>query len=103
MGALNNNNMVPKIQSTTICSSAPLSSTSAKELTSKINLINGKKISETILTELKEEVTKLKEESSVTPGLALLIGSRRDSQTYVNMKKKACEKIGITSYGYAYA
>merc|ERR1712151_953302 len=68
------------------------------------NLINGKAISETWVTELKEEVTQLKEESSVTPGLAvLLIGSRRDSQTYVNMKKKACEKIGITSYGYTYA
>jgi len=66
------------------------------------HLISGKAISEIILTELKEEVRTLKEKALV-PGLAvLLIGARRDSQTYVNMKKKACEKIGIASFGYSY-
>lgn len=34
------------------------------------------------------------------PGLAVLIvGSRKDSQTYVNMKKKKCEELGILSFG----
>lgn len=37
------------------------------------------------------------------PGLAvILVGSRRDSQTYVNMKKKACAGVGIASFGYDY-
>lgn len=35
------------------------------------------------------------------PGLAvILVGERRDSQTYVSMKKKACAECGITSFGY---
>ncbi len=34
------------------------------------------------------------------PGLAVvLVGSRGDSETYVRSKKKACEEIGIQSYG----
>jgi len=32
------------------------------------------------------------------PGLAVVIvGSRKDSQTYVNMKRKACAEVGICS------
>jgi hypothetical protein len=32
------------------------------------------------------------------PGLAVVIvGSRKDSQTYVNMKRKACAEVGIRS------
>lgn len=34
------------------------------------------------------------------PGLAVvLVGSRGDSETYVRSKKKACEEIGIKSFG----
>mmetsp|Transcript_9558 Transcript_9558/g.22468 ORF Transcript_9558/g.22468 Transcript_9558/m.22468 type:complete len:287 (-) Transcript_9558:367-1227(-) len=44
------------------------------------------------------------EEGMPTPGLAvILVGSRRDSQTYVRMKKKACNEVGISSFGYDYA
>lgn len=33
------------------------------------------------------------------PGLAVVIvGERKDSQTYVRMKRKACEEIGILSF-----
>jgi 5,10-methylene-tetrahydrofolate dehydrogenase/methenyl tetrahydrofolate cyclohydrolase len=43
----------------------------------------------------------MKEEHGVVPGLAtVLVGERKDSQTYVRMKKKACAEVGITSYGY---
>ena len=32
------------------------------------------------------------------PGLAVVIvGSRKDSQSYVSMKRKACAEVGITS------
>ena len=35
---------------------------------------------------------------SQVPGLAVVIvGSRKDSQTYVNMKRKACAEVGICS------
>jgi 5,10-methylene-tetrahydrofolate dehydrogenase/methenyl tetrahydrofolate cyclohydrolase len=34
------------------------------------------------------------------PGLAVVIvGERKDSQTYVRMKKKACEEVGFASFG----
>jgi hypothetical protein len=34
------------------------------------------------------------------PGLAVvLVGQRKDSQTYVRNKKKACEEVGIVSFG----
>ena len=34
------------------------------------------------------------------PGLAVVIvGERQDSQTYVRMKQKACEEVGIASFG----
>lgn len=36
----------------------------------------------------------------MVPGLAvILVGDRRDSATYVRMKKKACTEAGIASFG----
>ena len=32
----------------------------------------------------------------------ILVGARRDSQTYVRMKKKACEECDIASFGFDY-
>ena len=62
--------------------------------------IDGKAIAATIRKELKVRVDGLTEQGH-KPGLAVvLVGSRRDSQTYVNMKKKACEECGIKSFGY---
>ena len=29
----------------------------------------------------------------------VLVGSRKDSETYVRNKKKACEEVGIASFG----
>lgn len=59
--------------------------------------IDGISIAKTIRQELKAEIETLPQ----VPGLAvLLVGERRDSQTYVNMKKKACAECGITSFGY---
>jgi len=40
------------------------------------------------------------ETSVQNPGLAVvLVGSRGDSETYVRSKKKACEEVGIKSFG----
>jgi 5,10-methylene-tetrahydrofolate dehydrogenase/methenyl tetrahydrofolate cyclohydrolase len=58
-------------------------------------LIDGKKVSNEIKKELKQEV----EENNLKPGLGIiLVGDRKDSQTYVRMKKKACSLIGIINY-----
>eukprot|EP00558_Chaetoceros_sp_UNC1202_P004587 CAMPEP_0197238506 /NCGR_PEP_ID=MMETSP1429-20130617/5003_1 /TAXON_ID=49237 /ORGANISM="Chaetoceros sp., Strain UNC1202" /LENGTH=305 /DNA_ID=CAMNT_0042697679 /DNA_START=205 /DNA_END=1122 /DNA_ORIENTATION=+ len=63
------------------------------------NDIDGKAIASTIRAELKERIAA----TSTQPGLAvILVGSRRDSQTYVRMKKKACEECGIVSFGFDY-
>ena len=59
--------------------------------------IDGTNIAKTIRQELKNEIESL----TLKPGLAvILVGERRDSQTYVNMKKKACAECGIASFGY---
>lgn len=63
-------------------------------------LIDGKKIAATITAEVKADVDKIREQTGKVPGLAVLIvGSRKDSQTYVNMKKKKCDELGILSFG----
>ena len=62
-------------------------------------VIDGKAIAAQIRLELKSQVASLPSQ----PGLAvILVGSRRDSQTYVRMKKKACEECGIASFGFDY-
>jgi len=66
-------------------------------------IIDGKAISIKILNEIKEEVEILKENNNKIPGLAvILVGSRKDSQTYVRMKKKACNDCGLFSLGFDY-
>jgi 5,10-methylene-tetrahydrofolate dehydrogenase/methenyl tetrahydrofolate cyclohydrolase len=63
-------------------------------------LIDGKAIAATIRKELKAEVEALQAQYAAAPGLAVvLVGQRKDSQTYVRNKKKACEEVGIISYG----
>ena len=60
-------------------------------------LIDGKKISDEIKTELKTRVEALKSQG-IIPGLAaVLIGNNPASETYVKSKAKACEKIGVFS------
>ena len=57
-------------------------------------IIDGKKISETILNEIKEKVKEI----DFSPGLAVVIvGERIDSKTYVKMKKKAAQKVNFNN------
>ncbi|MDW8070097.1 MAG: bifunctional methylenetetrahydrofolate dehydrogenase/methenyltetrahydrofolate cyclohydrolase FolD [Anaerolineae bacterium] len=64
-------------------------------------IIDGKAISEMIRAEIKAEVEEMKAKYGKVPGLAtVLVGERKDSQTYVRSKKKACAEVGITSFGY---
>ena len=64
-------------------------------------IIDGKAIAETIRSEIKAEVEAMKAKYGKVPGLAaVLVGERKDSLTYVRMKKKACAEAGITSFGH---
>lgn len=61
-------------------------------------ILDGKKLSEEIKDKLKAEVDELKKTWSFTPQLAtILVGNDEASKVYVNMKIKACERIGIDS------
>lgn len=65
------------------------------------SLIDGKAIAATIRGEIRESVTAMKTEFGKVPGLAtVLVGARKDSETYVRMKKRACNEVGIESYGH---
>ena len=57
--------------------------------------LDGKVLAEEIQNELVAQVSELKEKGC-TPGLAVvLVGERKDSQTYVKMKKQLAEKVGM--------
>ncbi len=61
-------------------------------------VIDGRKISADIRAEVAEGVAKLKKETGVTAGLAVIIvGEDPGSQIYVRNKEKACEETGIYS------
>ncbi len=60
-------------------------------------IIDGKQISNSIRQELKESIRQLKEKG-IVPGLAVvLVGENPASQSYVRMKGKACEELGLFS------
>ena len=60
-------------------------------------IISGKEIADAIRTELATDVEQLKAQG-VTPGLTVvLVGEDPASQSYVRMKGKACEKLGMNS------
>ena len=64
-------------------------------------LIDGKGIAKQIQQELTEEVARLKEAHGIVPGLAtVLVGDNPASKTYVRMKQRRCEEVGIHSVGY---
>lgn len=61
-------------------------------------ILDGKQISNDIKKELKEEINVLKDKN-IVPGLGIiLVGERKDSATYVRMKKKSCLEIGIRNF-----
>lgn len=60
-------------------------------------LILGKEISDSIYAELRGRIAALKAKG-ITPGLAVvLVGEDPASQTYVRMKGKKCEELGMRS------
>ncbi|NVM55427.1 MAG: bifunctional 5,10-methylenetetrahydrofolate dehydrogenase/5,10-methenyltetrahydrofolate cyclohydrolase [Candidatus Helarchaeota archaeon] len=61
-------------------------------------ILDGKKVANLIEKQVKDEVDSLIQETSVTPGLStILVGENPGSKIYVNIKKKACNRVGINS------
>jgi methylenetetrahydrofolate dehydrogenase (NADP+)/methenyltetrahydrofolate cyclohydrolase len=61
-------------------------------------LIDGKRVSEELLAEMKAETDKIRSAGGKVPHLAaILVGNDGGSETYVNGKVKACEKAGFDS------
>lgn len=59
-------------------------------------LIEGTKVAQTIDARIKEALKHLKHRA---PGLAfILVGNAYASRSYINMKKKKCKEVGITSF-----
>ncbi|CAL9074429.1 unnamed protein product [Musa textilis] len=62
-------------------------------------IIDGKAIAQTIRKEIADEVRSLSQNYNKVPGLAVVIvGMRKDSLSYVSMKRKACSEVGIRSF-----
>lgn len=61
-------------------------------------LIDGKAIAEQINAETAAEISRLKSEHKLTPGLAaVLVGDNPASATYVAMKDQMCARLGLHS------
>jgi methylenetetrahydrofolate dehydrogenase (NADP+)/methenyltetrahydrofolate cyclohydrolase len=63
-----------------------------------MKILDGKKISNDIKDEISKEVNEILKSSAKQPHLAaILVGNNGASQTYVNAKVKACERVGFKS------
>lgn len=64
-------------------------------------LIDGKVIGAKVQEDVRLAVAAMQEKWGYSPGLAtVLVGDNTASATYVRMKRKACEELGIRSMGY---
>ena len=65
------------------------------------NIIDGKKIAEKIISEIKDKVITNQSEGIAPPGLAVIqVGKDPASSVYVRNKRKACEEVGMKSFNY---
>ncbi len=63
-----------------------------------MQILDGKKLSQKIKSQIKEQTKELKEKYNIVPGLAvILVGDDPASLTYVKMKEKACKEVGFYS------
>jgi len=61
-------------------------------------ILNGRELSKKIEEELKKKVKSLREKTGKVATLAtIIVGRNPASVTYVNMKARACERVGINS------
>lgn len=63
-----------------------------------MQILDGKKVSQDIKNEIKDQVAKMKANGEKVPHLAaIIVGNDGASLTYVGSKVKACEQIGFES------
>ncbi|MDR2251958.1 MAG: bifunctional methylenetetrahydrofolate dehydrogenase/methenyltetrahydrofolate cyclohydrolase FolD [Endomicrobium sp.] len=63
-----------------------------------MKLLDGKKISNDLRLEIKDQVKKINQEAGKFPCLAtILVGQNPASQVYIKSKIKACQEVGIQS------
>ena len=63
-----------------------------------MQLIDGKSLAQKVQDSVSQEVSNLKQEKNIVPGLAVVIvGDDPASHAYVSMKEKACKKVGFYS------
>jgi len=61
-------------------------------------VLEGKKLSDELLSEIQAEVAAIKSKGGKIPHLAaIIVGSDGASETYVNNKVKSCERVGFIS------
>lgn len=61
-------------------------------------IIDGKAIAAAVRSDIAAEVVRMKEQTGIVPGLAvILVGDDPASRVYVNNKKKACAEVGFLS------
>ena len=66
-----------------------------------MQILDGRALSKKIEEKVKQGVLDLKSKTSRTPGLAvILVGQDPASAAYVNMKKKACDRVGFYSVSH---
>lgn len=64
-------------------------------------IIDGLAVAARVRQQTAELVRKVKDETGVVPGLAVvLVGEDPASQSYVRMKEKDCAEVGIASFDY---
>lgn len=64
-------------------------------------ILDGKALAQKMQTQLQGEIAELKAQYGRGPGLAvLMVGDNPASAVYVRNKEKACEKLGMVSFGH---
>src|SRR5512135_3717176 len=70
-------------------------------MSSSAKIIDGAAIAESIRAEVGKSVSEWVASGHARPGLAtVLVGENPASQSYVRSKQKACQEVGMESFGY---
>lgn len=65
-------------------------------------IIDGKRVSDLIRDELKDEITKINEQGDIIRLAVIIVGNDPASEVYVRNKIKACEYVGIESLCFSF-
>lgn len=70
----------------------------------KAALLDGKALAQRMQAEMQQIVAKVQQQVGRPPGLAvLMVGDHPASAAYVRNKERACERVGIASFGQHFA